>query len=229
MSDNERLTTLTEGLSEAGSTVAKDLRNDHAGYEYASADAIYKHVRDPLLATGLLPYQTELSKIWHERGSAWWLEVEYGLALTTGGVPPAHDGLERVTVLVRVMGSQSLGAARTYALKYWLRGKLLLATGDQAEDLDAAPAEPPGKRPVKEMLAAKRAAIPANNSWSDDDRKDLMKMLIDWAQKNDWSQEKLNQWLVHKYGTANPKLWSDEQIEGASEGIIKAHGKAQSE
>ena len=103
---------MVEALEELGGEVAKDLTNTYGKYDYASADAIYRHCRRSLLAGGLLPYQTELSKTWHERKqggkTVHWLEVEYALALTPGGIGGPDLPVERVTVLVPITGAQSV-------------------------------------------------------------------------------------------------------------------------
>ena len=53
----------------------------------------------------------------------------FDLAGVGRGRPSVHTQCAQMT------GAQSMQAVATYALKYWLRGRLLLATGDR--DLDA--------------------------------------------------------------------------------------------
>ena len=127
--------------------IKKDARNDHAGYSYASADSVYEAIQAPLFAAGLVPYQdeTDFDTMTTERGNkqVLWARITYemgfDLADVGRGTPSRH------TQMVEVHGAQAMQAASTYALKYWLRGKLLLATGDQ--DIDASErSQPPATR-----------------------------------------------------------------------------------
>ena len=75
-----------------------------------------------------------------------WARVVYAIALTPDGQEPERnaDGnvaAELVTVMAPIAGPQSWQSIRTYGLKYFLRGKLLLKTGER--DLDNEQKAPP--------------------------------------------------------------------------------------
>jgi len=227
---------MMQDLAEVGGEVPKDLTNSYADYEYASADAIYRHARRSLLAGGLLPFQQELSKTWHERQQGGktvrWLEVEYGLALTPGGVAVEVRKLEKVTVVVQITGAQSMGAARTYALKYWLRGKLLLSTGDQAEDLDASEPTPLAPKPsgnFKEYVAEKKEQMAPANTWPQKEIDALLQDLTDWGVEMGRSVKEIGRSLEARYGTANLAFWTDQQLNEALERLIAAKAKQEAD
>ena len=240
--------TLTEALRSTSAMVERDQRNAHAGYDYASADAIYAHVRDACLAAGVLPHQTEQELEFIERTNSrgkpsTWARITYRVGLQpVGSAPVKMDAWETVTVLVQVTGSQSLGAARTYALKYYLRGKFLLATGDLAEDLDSSapeplpqPApkptaqeptaqEPTGQEPFKDYVKVKRQEVKAKrqeSQWSDYKRAQLHAQLVTLGEESGMDLDESNRRLADRYGSADPLEWTETQCdEGHS--IVKA-------
>ena len=127
--------------------VPKDSRNKHAGYDYASADSIYLSVRNHLAKSGLSVWQDEESvevvgKVSKEEVA--WVRATYKMALIKGATATQSemDGAEKVTVMTPVRNAQAFAAIRTYALKYWIRGKCLLAIGDVEEDIDQEPNNP---------------------------------------------------------------------------------------
>ncbi|MCY3933532.1 MAG: ERF family protein [Acidobacteria bacterium] len=144
-----------QGLSAAmlamPSTAVFDARNSHKGYDYSSADAVFKAVRPSLAAAGLGLWmdQKELEVIQPftprsgEKPEAPWIKATYDMAMTPNGEAPAEDKTERITVMERLRDAQSLGSVRTYAAKYYLRPKTLLATGERDTDDSKADGPPP--------------------------------------------------------------------------------------
>ena len=107
--------------------------NGHGQYHYATADDVFEAVRPVLAEVGLVPMMDEEAVEHVDRFGRPWLSIRYRCWWESDfgrGTPFSR------TQLVPLLGPQSLAAAATYALKYWLRGALLLATGDQ--DLDHA-------------------------------------------------------------------------------------------
>ena len=116
-------------VMQAVQEIRKDARNSYAKYDYATADAVFEHIRPLLGDFGLVieTYETDA-------------EITDGLFRATYSFTLRHvDGStttpETVLIANKFVGPQSLQAARTYALKYWLRSKFVLATGDA--DMDA--------------------------------------------------------------------------------------------
>lgn len=162
---------LAKAIAEMEDAVAFDRRNNHAGYDYASADAIYAHARNALAKHGLTVWMQQVS--WkagdtiNDKGHHWiWAEFDVGFQ-TSILHPPPKNVLERVTVCALMTGPQVCAAIRTYAQKYFVRGKCMLATGDLSEELDAEPlpggterkretgGKPPRKRETKKPAGNK--------------------------------------------------------------------------
>ena len=122
-------------LDTAG-TIEKDERNDFAEYDYASADAIYSHVREQIANKGYSVWMNEISfDVLEGEKKKQWLKVSYEIGLTADGGRPDDKELERITILAQYAGVQTCQAVRTYALKYFLRGRFLLPTGEKDADV----------------------------------------------------------------------------------------------
>ncbi len=238
------MTNLTDALAAIAAHVPKDQRNAFAGYDYASADAIYAHVRPALLAAGYLPYQTEVAFEMIDRNGKAWVQVTYEMALRKAD-GSYQDDPERVTVLVQVTGAQSMAAVRTYAMKYWLRGKVLLATGDMSEDIDAepkaAPGPGPGPRPgpppgstmraydspepspngtMKEIR--RRAKQHRETPWDQGRIDALAQALAQYGADKGLNPEDIDKSLATRYGSSNPAEWTDAQRDAALSRLQKA-------
>ena len=128
----------------------KDGLNKHSAYRYATADSIYATARSHLAEQGLTVYQQEVKFEFFDGPeskdgkTSRWIKAEYVLGFQHSLIS-IPEVLENVTVFAQLVNAQTAAAVRTFALKYWLRGKLLLATGDLGEDLDDSdtPAVPP--------------------------------------------------------------------------------------
>ena len=218
---------LTELATAMGSTVTKDARNEHSRYDYASADAVYRHVRGVIFGAGLTVVQTEKELEFESRTNkagkvSTWCRAVYDLGFAEVGQKPKV--VEQVTVMVQITGSQSLGAARTYALKYWLRGKFLLATGDQAEDLDGQAAEwarqtpatrkpKPKPKPSKPKPKLTEQAQQAQDDWALLDADQLAVEYLRYGLEKGRTEQDLEAHLKRVFGTAEPSRWTSAQID----------------
>ena len=148
-------------------------------YSYASADAVYLHIRDALANEGLFPWQSEIeSKIVEgKKGSTYpWLTVTYeiGLAYDENKRP---EVVEIITAMALLRNAQALQAVRTFALKYYLKGKLLLGTGEK--DTDATNDTPPAPEPRTRTRSEQK---PATSSRSTSTRKPKAAWELDGSQ-----------------------------------------------
>lgn len=109
--------------------VPKSSFNAFAKYHYASADDVFSVIRPILAEHNLEIRATEVDRevVQHHDGKNWML-ISYEIGFVGGN-------FDRRTIYVPLNSSQSLQAAATYAVKYWLRTKLLIDTGEA--DLDA--------------------------------------------------------------------------------------------
>ena len=146
----EQTTKLAEAVAKMKDSAPKDAKNAFKDYTYASADSLYRTIRPELAKAGFLPWQNEVSMeiIERDKGQekSHWLKATYELAITPDGAAPSPAESERVTVMCQLVDAQSFQALRTYALKYYLRGKTLTATGELDLD-DTAGDAPPAKTP----------------------------------------------------------------------------------
>ena len=132
------------------SRIPKNGRNQHARYDYATADDVFATIR-PILAKHELSVKHDARKPEMIR------------------VPGAKEGKDVLFVPIRVWFDgewppaeythiplsfptpQGMQAVITYAVKYWLRARLLLDTGE--EDADAQAPEPPAPPKQPENLS----------------------------------------------------------------------------
>lgn len=146
----EEMGSLAAAIAAMPDSIPKDSRNDYGKYDYASADAVYRAVTPHLSRRGLAIWQQEKKGTFevlrvvepykNKKGETVdmvtrsYIKVTYEFAITPNGVKPEEGQAEEFTILHQITGTQAYGAVRTYALKYWLRGKLGLATGDKEDD-----------------------------------------------------------------------------------------------
>lgn len=139
---------IAEVVGKIVSKVEYDLDNKFGKYRYASADAVYQHVRKAISEAGLSIWQDEVDfQLFEREGGKHGVRATYDFGFSANGEKP--DSVERRTQLGYFEGPQSVGALATYAEKYWLRGKLLLATGEKDND-EAMQDQAPGEQPAKD-------------------------------------------------------------------------------
>ncbi len=117
--------------------LAHDAWNTHSEYNYASADKFYQAMQQPLAEAELVVRCDEVDcRLFTvpNRDGRPMLHARFVYELGFVGYP----GTERRSLVLQVIGPQSFQAAETYARKYWLRGKFLVATGE-TDDVDAEP------------------------------------------------------------------------------------------
>ena len=137
--------------------VEKDALNRHQNYRYASADSVFRAVRQAFAEAGLaISIQERNPKIVTKdsgKGAKQYFETNYAISVDNG------ISYEDVFMFVPYLGPQSIQAARTFALKYYLRAKFLIPTGET--DSDQEPAFQPIENSVieiQEQDAAKKTS-----------------------------------------------------------------------
>lgn len=144
MNSTSELTKAVATVMNAVKRVAKDDRNSHGGYNYASVDDIKDSLR-PLLAKAGLEVrinETEyaLETLKTKSGESLSARVTFEIKLRHDS--GAEDEPERTTVVLPHTGAQTTGAAKSYALKEWIKGRFLVSTGEADADADShAPQE----------------------------------------------------------------------------------------
>lgn len=120
--------------------VAKEGRNKHDGYNFASIDDFLALVNPICAENGLIVHMQEGPREDFERqsrsGTSSWMRQSFDLTL----YHVSGESLPPVTRTVEVLrnGAQAYGSAQSYALKQFWRATLLIPTGDK-DDPDLAP------------------------------------------------------------------------------------------
>jgi hypothetical protein len=122
--------------------IAKDSRNKHDGYNFASIDDFLALVNPICAENGLIVHMQEASREDFERkgkfGDNAWMRQSFDLTL----FHVSGQSLPPVTRTVEVLrnGAQAYGSAQSYALKQFWRAILLIPTGDK-DDADYQPTD----------------------------------------------------------------------------------------
>jgi len=121
----------------------KDDKNQHGGYSYVSVDDVKDHVR-PLLAKNSLHFSItevsyELVGVAGKSGTTSSAKIAYEVRLrhvSGEEMPP-----EFITIVLPYTGAQTAGAARSYAVKEWMKSTLLVSTGEKDAIVGGADAD----------------------------------------------------------------------------------------
>lgn len=113
----------------------KSERNKHGGYNFVSVDNVKDQIRPLLASNGLFLSVSEtdfqISEIPNSKGGmTTTARITFCITLSDG----AEHRSDNITVMLPYTGAQTAGAARSYAVKEWAKGTLLVSTG---EDVDA--------------------------------------------------------------------------------------------
>ncbi len=164
------VTKLAEVMAEAG-YVQKDGRNDHHGYRFVSAEAVYDRIRPALARRGVAIASTTAELLNHDQvTSAKGVPGVIAVVRLTLQLKDAETG--EVAIYQGLGSGSDSGAkavmkANTAALKYALAAALMMSWGDDPEahaaagedrpTPAAAPAKPAGKRAAKAAPAVSPA------------------------------------------------------------------------
>jgi hypothetical protein len=138
----------------------KDDKNQHGGYAYVSVDDVKDHVRPLLAKNGLHFSITEASYdlvgVAGKSGTTSSAKIAYEVRLrhvSGEEMPP-----EFITIVLPYTGAQTAGAARSYAVKEWMKSTLLVSTGEKDVIVGGADADAYGQQ---DYTAPARAPITA--------------------------------------------------------------------
>jgi len=175
MNENNGTSGLWAGLvaaQRAGRTVAKDGKNAHHGYKYATSEDVIEEARGALSAgeLALFAEASSLREIIPASGEGSAYEPPLYVVDSVYVLAHASGGTHRITSSTFVMPEKgrpfdkALAAARTYDLAYTLRSLLLLPRGeadhpDQRDDRAWSPAKTVSAKSAI-MAAAGRLATP---------------------------------------------------------------------
>lgn len=138
----EAITTAICEVMGAVKSLAKDAKNPHANYKYASVEGFLELIR-PLCAKAGLVIDTDEEEVSFRPGTTAtgkavnWLLIKFSFTLShKSGVTWAHRPI-RTAMVNANMGSQAFGAAQSYAFKSYTRMLFMISTGEEREpDID---------------------------------------------------------------------------------------------
>lgn len=142
----------------------KSATNTHANYKFTSVDD-FKDALRPLFATHGLTVRCDqtgfaMFPVKGKNGETLAAQFDFEFVLATAA---GEDKPERSTVVLPYTGAQTTGIARSYALKEYLKTRVMASSGDQ-EDADFAPTSeysPAASRTPAPSKAASRSTYTA--------------------------------------------------------------------
>lgn len=197
----------------------KDETNKHGGYKYVSVDDVKDHVRPLLGKHGLEITFSELEfsieTIQAKSGPSVCAKITYAIGLRH--ISGECGEAERLTVLLPYTGAQTTGAARSYAVKEYIKSRFLVSTGEKdmiegGADADAyQPQEYSAMPSVAGTTGASKAASrAAYDTFVKAIRSTVtLKALGDWLKENVTEIDKLPQDWVEELR----QEYSDRQSE----------------
>jgi len=140
-----------------------DARNSQGNYQYASIDAFLAAVR-PVMARNNVCLTTEqattgVSSYRTSNGEVGLLDSTWEFTLVSAEDEGFIGPFPWRAVAPASMGAQAYGAVQSYAMKNFLRGQFLIATGQAGEDVDQTHGQPLGQRD-KERNQPRQGATP---------------------------------------------------------------------
>lgn len=184
-------------------------RNKFASYDFTSVDDFKDELRPLMAANGLTVHVDQTSFSFHEMRSEKDKPVfaaQYDFAMTLEHTSGETSRPERMTVVLAFTGAQTSGAARSYAIKEWMKSKYLASAGklgDQQEEADLRDQGREGLRMAKsdaramytELESGLRKASSGMDhlalaKWWDSERERLNSLPKDWflGLKNEYAK-----------------------------------------
>ena len=117
----------------------KDSRNDHGRYDFTSVDDFKDAIRPLMAKHGLHLHvsQSAFQMIEYLDGKGNTKSVaQYDIAITLHHKSGKKAKPENMTVALPFTGAQTSGAARSYAVKDWMKSRFLASSGDEQDEAD---------------------------------------------------------------------------------------------
>lgn len=133
MSDKAELYKALSAVMSEVHALKKDEHNKHGSYNYVSVDSFKTLVRPIMAKHGLSMAMNEINyelvPIEGRNGVTMNARITFEIHIRHSN--GSSDDAERITIMLPHTGAQTAGAARSYALKEYLKGKFLVSTGDK--------------------------------------------------------------------------------------------------
>ena len=178
MTESSKINTAIASAMGQVQKLSKDDRNAHGNYSFASIDKFLDACRPILAAHGLHPNIDGVTSDTFMAGSnKLWGKFSYRISMHhESGESTEPSGMD---VMLPLTGAQTSGSAQSYALKQYLRGLLLISTGEkddvdwkqQADDDGVMAAVPEVSTKTPQDLEAEiksKKTLVALNQWNQD-------------------------------------------------------------
>jgi hypothetical protein len=193
--------------------------NKHGGYKYVSVDDFKDLVRPLLAENGLSIRMSEtdysIETLQGKNGSTLSARITYEISLRH--VSGVEDEPERTTIMLPHTGAQTAGAAKSYALKEYLKGRFLVSTGDK--DMIEGGADADSFKPQEYTAASSKPQLLTREA-ARKLYKDLEKELVALT-----TVHEVNQWTVTRDVEINKlgdwKSYIDKAIDGHVQFLTK--------
>lgn len=144
MSDEKQAPKMTmpEAICAVMAAIHRLKKADHnkfAGYHFTSVDDFKDHLRPLLARFGLYVVLNQAAfQLIEVRGDKDKVSTlaQFDFDITLRHVSGESEPSERMTVFLPLTGAQTSGAARSYAIKEWMKGRFLASSGDEQEEAD---------------------------------------------------------------------------------------------
>ena len=213
MSDKAELYKALSAVMSEVHALKKDEHNKHGSYNYVSVDSFKTLVRPIMAKHGLSMAMNEINYelVPIEGRNGVTMNARITFEIHIRHFNGSSDDAERITIMLPHTGAQTAGAARSYALKEYLKGKFLVSTGDKdliegGADADAyKPQEYVGTtKPVMPSVGGTVGASKAGNRSTYDGLVKAIRQVSSIKALGDWHKENLTE--IERL----PPNWIDE-------------------
>lgn len=195
----------------------KDDKNAHGKYDFTSVDDYKDFIRPLMAENGLFIHvsQSSFNIVEYEDGKGRKAVAQIDFDITLCHEDGERDNPEKATVALPLTGAQTSGAAKSYAIKEWSKGRFLLSSGDQQDEADLLEQSREGLRLSK---AEARELQKALTQEMDEVIKGADHMALgDWWQENKYRTETLpKDWFIMfrtEYATAYKRLKAEYDLD----------------
>ena len=186
MTESSKINTALASAMKEVQKLPKDDRNEHGNYSFASIDQFLDACRPICASYGLHPNIDGVASDTFMAGSnKLWGKFSYRISMHhESGESTEPSGID---VMLPLTGAQTSGSAQSYALKQYLRGLLMISTGEKDDPDFHQPAPKDGVDGVVPEVSTKtpqdleagiksKKTLVALNQWNQDNAAEITRL-----------------------------------------------------
>ena len=186
MAESSKINTAIARAMKEVQKLVKDDRNEHGNYSFASIDKFLDACRPICAAHGLHPNIDGVASDTFMAGTnKLWGKFSYRISMNhESGESTEPSGMD---VMLPLTGAQTSGSAQSYALKQYLRGLLMISTGEKDDPDFHQPAPKDGVDGVVPEVSSKtleeleaevksKKTLVALNQWNQDNAVQIIQL-----------------------------------------------------